>query len=654
MKKENILFMKNIAKKIVTDVFATNSKEIISIIEDKGYDVVSFDIFDTLIKRNVNKSSDVFGVLENEYRKYFKAEKPIAELRKQAESMVNIDSATLDDIYSVITSLSNSEKEWLKDREIYLETKLCQKNRNMYDVFTWCKKNNKKILIISDMYLSNSVIERILKNSGYRDWDSLYVSCEYSARKATGKLFDIVKQQENLNVKNWVHIGDAQKGDYISPKREGLNAILIRINEYNTEYYNKKYLLKERKENKYTYNIINSFIKNNEPYDYNYYEKLGYEVIGPILYGYSQWLQYSAKRMNINKLFFLAREGAFLKKAFEIVSDSSIKAHLIKVSRKATTIPLLHKTEDIEELLRLVNVSRRNFTVENLLDACGLNFEDKDRILKYTQIEKNELLERLSKESKDKLYKVSRDSIVENSRQQEEYIRGYLAEFNFSGNIGVCDVGWSGTIQRNLQEICPDTKVTGFYMGKKNKGIDNNGPAKAYLFDDERNSKIRSEIMSSPDIFELFFLSTDGTTIGYSEKNGKYYCIQAKPDQSVENAKEILKLQAAAIRFVEDFKKFRKNISICMDSNGYVAGYSRFINPPSLDTVKEFSNFSFLNVGTHSMVAEKNLLYYTVNPQKFIDEFLNNGSKSIFLRSIFKLPLPYANIIDFIRKFDKG
>src|SRR5699024_3790811 len=87
MKKENILFMKNIEKKIVTDVFATNSKEFISIIEDKGYDVVSFDIFDTLIKRNVNKSSDVFGVLENEYRKYFKAEKPIADLRKQAESM---------------------------------------------------------------------------------------------------------------------------------------------------------------------------------------------------------------------------------------------------------------------------------------------------------------------------------------------------------------------------------------------------------------------------------------------------------------------------------------------------------------------------------------------------------------------------------------
>src|SRR5699024_12492783 len=98
--------------------------------------------------------------------------------------------------------------------------------------------------------------------------------------------------------------------------------------------------------------------------------------------------------MNINKLFFLAREGAFLKKAFEIVSDSSIKTHLIKVSRKATTIPLLHKTENIEELLRSVNVSRRNFTVENLLDACGLNFENKDRILKHTQIEKNELLER--------------------------------------------------------------------------------------------------------------------------------------------------------------------------------------------------------------------------------------------------------------------
>lgn len=83
------------------------------------------------------------------------------------------------------------------------------------------------------------------------------------------------------------------------------------------------------------------------------------------------------------------------------------------------------------------------------------------------------------------------------------------------------------------------------------------------------------------------------------------------------------------------------------------AAFSAFINYPSADTIKHLKEFSFLNVESHSMVAQHSFGYYILRPKNFVSEFLNNGSKSIFLKSVLKLPLPYISIIDFLKKFDK-
>lgn len=56
----------------------------------------------------------------------------------------------------------------------------------------------KKILITSDMYLPLEIIKDILFDAGYYDYSKVYLSNDQKARKATGSLFSIMLEEEEL------------------------------------------------------------------------------------------------------------------------------------------------------------------------------------------------------------------------------------------------------------------------------------------------------------------------------------------------------------------------------------------------------------------------------------------------------------------------
>ncbi|MCT3031574.1 hypothetical protein [Pediococcus parvulus] len=651
--------MKKALREIFSDINAVKTDELISIIKKSDCDVVSFDIFDTLIKRNVNCSEDVFLLLQDQFNKKFNQDLPIYKMRKLAEVNANKFNSgkdvNLTDIYSEFRNITDEQRIWLKEKEISLEKILCQENPKMKKVYQWCLNNNKTILIVSDMYLPEKVITSILLSAGYKNWKSLYVSNVYNKSKASGELFDFILKKEKLKPQNIIHVGDAQKGDYLSPKQRKINAALIKINEKNTLFFNKKYLKYERSNLDYRYNVLNSFIKNNINENYNFYEQIGYEVVGPILYGYSLWLKNKAKKSDINKLFFLAREGAFLKAAFDIVNNQSMITTLIKVSRKATALPLLYRAKNFDELLSMITVSKSQFTLQKMMLSIGLPGSLVKKVTRISKINCQKLVKNLIPNEKQTVFNIIKPEINRISKLQEKNIRGYLNNLDFSGRIGVCDVGWHGTIQHHLQKIYPLNSIEGFYIGKKDKKNESSMNSVAYLFDNTNNVDIQDEIMSSPDLFELFFLSTDGSALSYNmDENGKYYCVQAHPEQTKQNAKEILKLQAAALEFLKNFMKLRKSLNLDLTAHSSTAAYDKLINQPSLNTVNEFKKFSFLNINTHSLVAMHSLIFYVVRPKTFVTEFLNCGSKSLFLKSVFKLPLPYIKLIKFMRKFDRS
>ena len=187
------------------------------------FEFISFDIFDTLIKRNVNEPRDVFRIVEKIYNKEnetieFEKLRVSSEEKARANKPANDEDITLDLIYDYLSQKIDSKicKE-LKKIEIEVECKISNINRDIIGFYNECKKN-KRIIITSDIYLPRYVIEKILKTNGIEGYEKLYISSEIKKTKASGHIFDYIINDLGVNPQKILHVGDNFKSDYFSPK----------------------------------------------------------------------------------------------------------------------------------------------------------------------------------------------------------------------------------------------------------------------------------------------------------------------------------------------------------------------------------------------------------------------------------------------------
>jgi len=87
-------------------------------------------------------------------------------------------------------------------------------------------KNDFEIILVSDMYLSESAIRQILNLKEFNlKCANVYISSETSFTKASGELFDYLLSQGPYLPKEIIHIGDNFYSDYVSPKCKGMEAL---------------------------------------------------------------------------------------------------------------------------------------------------------------------------------------------------------------------------------------------------------------------------------------------------------------------------------------------------------------------------------------------------------------------------------------------
>ena len=156
-----------------------NKDTIISLIDK--YEYISFDIFDTLIKRDVESPSDVFEIVGIEKNDSNFASNRL-EAEKEARSNSSTEEITIDEIYYALKKNNNYSQRQIdeyKQLEITIEEKICTKSIELYDIYEYCLKKKKKIIIVSNMYLSKTTIEKILNSNGIKEYEKLYVSSEY-------------------------------------------------------------------------------------------------------------------------------------------------------------------------------------------------------------------------------------------------------------------------------------------------------------------------------------------------------------------------------------------------------------------------------------------------------------------------------------------
>lgn len=611
----------------------------------KKCDVVSFDVFDTLLKRNVEKPEDVFHYIEKKYKLdgFFKER---IEAEKLARKIHKSREITLDDIYSCMNFKC-------RDLELKTESLLLVRNNNLFDLYNTCLKD-KTVIITSDMYLPEEFIREILRREGYVNFKKMYLSSSQGVTKSSGKLFDYIKKDFGQD-KKIIHIGDSIKSDYLMPLKHGIKAIHIPRKSNSNSFAIKSKSIGA--------NVLNSFLRNVSLKSDSSYYKFGYEKFGPLLWGFSRWLHGKLMNNNIDRVYFFSRDGFIMKKAYdELFGDT--KTFYMEVSRRSLRVPILWMDNDLNTFINMISPSKL-IALSSVFDGLGLNVNDYLSLLekygfnKSTSFDRNSILKNNKFVS---LYsELKKDSYLISIKEYKE-LQIYLKKFDLTDKFAIVDIGWSGGMQRYLTETLKKlgfhSNIVGYYFGvaeycKRNLDVISDLNLNGFLFDFSKNKNSIDLRSSFVGLFETLFLEQNGSVVNYGHSSnmsyanrGEYEYIQnGKPTYEYMAVKEI---QSGALDFIKRFK----SIDIDLSPEEAFQGIKNSGEAPSFDDLHLFSNFRFFDEGKYSYLANpKSILFYLFHIKSFKRDFLSSRWKTGFLRKLFILKLPYVHFYNFLLKF---
>ena len=330
-----------------------------------SHEVISFDVFDTLIGRRVLRPRDVFDLVERDLH-HAGCTVPFAELRVQAEKASGY-AASLDDIYETLHKMGISRKEcrdW-RSRELAWEKKVVFPRRRMVASLAYAKEVRKKIFLTSDMYMSTEEMEALLKDCGITDYDGLLISCEEKAQKSDGALFE--KLLDRTRGRSVLHIGDNYYSDGVAARERGIDtfpicsgydlftlctprSLVANVPEKGlggrlalgmlcADLFEDPFVLHETKGN-----VVLSQA-----------ERVGYDFLGPWTLGFIQWAAEQSKLHDVEEFLFSARDGflfyraGLLAQKYGLLPGVALK--YIKTSRRALIGASIQSEKDLENAL---------------------------------------------------------------------------------------------------------------------------------------------------------------------------------------------------------------------------------------------------------------------------------------------------------------
>lgn len=197
-----------------------------AIIASPAIDIVSFDIFDTLLQRPCLTPTDIFHLINAELKQTDNID--FLKYRLKAEQELNNPNANLKEIYAHIQKrhkLSDKTIAKMYKAELKAERRLLFKREDIYQLYEHAINCGKRVIAVSDMYLPSRFLKTTLKAKGYSNIAAVYVSNEYCKRKDSGELYATVAAAEHTPPQRILHIGDNQQSDYEKAIRQNLTAV---------------------------------------------------------------------------------------------------------------------------------------------------------------------------------------------------------------------------------------------------------------------------------------------------------------------------------------------------------------------------------------------------------------------------------------------
>jgi len=409
------------------------------------YDVISFDIFDTLIFRPMDVPSDMFYLIgERLGISDYKNIRIYAEYdaRIKCKEKYNHTEINLLDIYEHLKDeVGIDYKEGMKVEED-IELSLCFANPFMKKVWDELQKRGKRIVITSDMYLPLSTIEKMLHKNGYDGYEKLYLSNEYSKSKADGTLYkEVINDNPNALI---IHIGDNNNSDIKMAQINGIKTLSYPNVNHNNSLYRSEdmsYIIGSAYRgivSNYIYNGLNTYSM-----EYEY----GFIYGGIFVLGYCHFIHEYCKHNAIDRILFLSRDGDTLMKAYiSIYPEEEDNCNYAYWSRKCAT-KLMASFDKHDYYRRFIfHKVNQGYTIEEILSSMEL-----DELI--YEIDNNAIGFKTTDKLTDKNAQLlkgfieSNWTMVENTYNPQhnaakKYYKDILKDVNKTVAI---DIGWAGS-----------------------------------------------------------------------------------------------------------------------------------------------------------------------------------------------------------------
>jgi predicted HAD superfamily hydrolase len=205
------------------------------IAEIEKHDIISFDIFDTLVMRNVYYNKDVFRIMAQELDPVWNID--FFEIRTEAERVLSQETYPyIEEIYAYISDrypCLKGHEQALIDREIELETELILPRHDVVEMFYLAQKLQKQVYIVSDMYMHHDTLAAILEKNGIHGYKKLLVSSEYRSSKPQHLFEHYLKE---IPEGTFLHIGDSWACDIIPSGKLGIDSFRLKMSTEIYEY----------------------------------------------------------------------------------------------------------------------------------------------------------------------------------------------------------------------------------------------------------------------------------------------------------------------------------------------------------------------------------------------------------------------------------
>jgi predicted HAD superfamily hydrolase len=585
------------------------------------FDVISFDIFETLLRREgIFRPIDMFLLVGKEAGPLLRlSATDFARLRMRGERDARCElearkgrDVTIAEIYGRMSKLLPTMGCPGVSQAALFEAQLIEQEIELDHlkpipsvewVYRWARNTRKRVVLVSDFYFSEKIIEMALARNNYFGYERLFVSCDVDHSKHHGDLYAHVCAEMGVMPQQVVHIGDNPWSDGSRALQSGIAHFRITnpagrlVDRWKIDWRDPSSHPSSAVFASVADHLFGSGIATHQPEDMHVLARVGREALGPLLFGMAGWLHAQGQASKAPVLHFCSRDGLIMKKAFDLFRrrfGGDAESRYLMVSRQA-----IYRARAVSEPQAAAALFAQNWTRLTPADALarwGLdpqNFGAQIRAAGFSSPHDVVAIgNKVGAGRLAKLFEICREPLQVANETHAGLFADYLAqEAVISADaVTLVDIGWHGSLQKGLGEVLRARgwrgHLSGCYLGLfLDMAALEDFAAAGYLFSLDGTPRAQA-LRRSPSLVELLHTAEHGSTVSYRRSTeGIVAVCEQRIDEQIQYTEVIGPIQQAALAFVEEMLANPRLDVDALDPADAFRGLDRLLSSPSADEI---------------------------------------------------------------------